>query len=290
MTSHTDYKSSCLNYLHQALPPTVASIKSSGDTHQNQAKAVNRAISEHRDVLVSQIAGGLSTSGCQQKLIVLQYCISVVSLEYRHAVWPYEYMSLSRRVGELWERFRSSAWDIPSKPDLQRITPPKIEGVLDTIKNTLVGAARDNQKNTTLNVFRDLRDIIDEINMVEDEVFTIGDTPYVIDFKSGFGSNEKGNMLRLRTVGKAYRLWNSDTRLLFLVRQEQNNNYLNVIKREGLWEVHCGSDAYAQIDEITGSNLSLIRENIIDFESDLSKGFLRDLGAHLSDLSSYLRW
>ena len=199
-------------------------------------------------------------------------------------------MSLSRRVGELWERFCSSAWDIPSKPDLQRITPPKIEGVLDTIKNTLVEAARDNQKNTTLNVFRDLRDIIGEINMVEDEVFTIGDTPYVIDFKSGFGSNEKGNMLRLRTVGKAYRLWNSDTRLLFLVRQEQNNNYLNVIKREGLWEVHCGSDAYAQIDEITGSNLSLIRENIIDFESDLSKGFLRDLGAHLSDLSSYLRW
>ena len=290
MTSLTDYKSSCLNYLHEALPATVDSIKSGGDTHQSQAKAVNRSISEHRDALVSQIPSGLSTNECQQRLIVLQYCISVVSLEYRHAVWPYEYMALSRRVGELWERFCSSAWDIPSKPDIQRITPPHFERVIDTIRNTLLEAARDNQQNTVLNIFSDLRDLIGEINMIEDEVFTVGDTPYVIDFKSGFGSNEKGNMLRLRTIGKAYRLWNPDTHLLFLVRQEQNNNYLNVIKREGLWEVHCGPDAYATIDEITGSDLSLIREKIIDFESDLSEGFLRDLSAHLSDLSSYLRW
>ena len=290
MTSLADYKSSCLDYLHEALLPTVGSIKSGGDTHHNQAKSVNRAISDHRDALVSQIPSGLSTKEHQQRLIVLQYCIAVASLEYRHDVWPYEYMALSRRVGELWERFCSSAWDTPSKPDLQRIKPPTFEGVLDTIGKTLLEAAGDYQKNTVSNIFGDLRDIIGEINMVEDEVFTVGDTPYVIDFKSGFGSNEKGNMLRLRTVGKAYRLWNHDTRLLFLVRQEQNNNYLDVIKREGLWDVHCGPEAYAKIDEITGSNMSLIREQIVDFEADLSEGLWTDLSSHLSDLSSYLRW
>ena len=247
-------------------------------------------ISEHRDTLVSQIPNRFPSKKRQQRLIVLQYCISVASLEYRHAVWPYEYMALSRRVGELWERFCRSAWDIPSKPNIQRIEPPEFEIVLDTIKKNLLEAARDNKKDTVLSIFGDLRDIIGEINMNEDEVFTVGDMPYVIDFKSGFGSNEKGNMLRLRTVGKAYRLWNYETCLLLLVRQEQNNNYLEVIRREGLWDVHCGPDAYAKVDEITGSNMSYIREQIVNFEADLSEFFWRDLSTHLSDLSGYLRW
>ena len=290
MTNLADYKSRCLDCLHEALSPLVDGIKSGGDTHQNKAKSVNRAIYDHRDALVSQIPGGLSTKERQQRLIVLQYCISVVSLEYRHAVWPYEYMSLSRRVGELWERFCSSAWDTPSKPNLQRITPPVFEGVLDTIGKLLLELARDDQKDTVSSIFGNLRNIIGEINMVEDEVFTLDGTPYVIDFKSGFGSNEKGNMLRLRTIGKAYRLWNPDTHLLFLVRQEQNNNYLEMIKREGLWEVHCGPDAYARIDGITGSNMSVIREHIVDFKTDLSENFWSDLDSHLSDLSGYLRW
>lgn len=290
MTALSTHKSSFLDYLHETLPREVAEIKAVGGPHQNQAKAVNKAISEHRNELVSKIPSALTTDERQQILIVLQYCISVVSLEYRHAVWPYEYMALSRRVGELWERFCCSAWDIPSRPNLERITPPSFEVVLNNINQNLLGAASQEGKEAVGRIFDDLRDIIGEINMVEDEVFTLDNTPHVIDFKSGFGSNEKGNMLRLRTVGKAYRLWNPETKLLFLVRQEQNNNYLKVIKREGLWDVHCGRDAYAQIDAITGSNMNLIRDEVVDFEADLSNGFWGDLNSHLSDLSGYLRW
>ena len=290
MTSLLEYKAECLEYLHGHLPQAVAAIEASGDTHQNQAKAVNRTISDHRDFLIARLPEGISESDRQQRLIVLQYCISVVSLEYRHAVWPYEYMALSRRVGELWERFCSSAWDTPSRPHLQRIPSPSFEGVLGTINENLLNATNEGQREVVASTLGDLRDIIGEINMVEDEVFSLEGVPHVIDFKSGFGSNEKGNMLRLRTVGKAYRLWNPETKLLFLVRQEQNNNYLEVIKREALWDVHCGADAYDQIDSITGSNMKYVREEIIDFETDLSEGFWSDLGSHLADLSGYLRW
>ena len=121
-------------------------------------------------------------------------------------------------------------------------------------------------------------------------MFTLDGTPHIIDFKSGFGSNEKGNTLRLQTVGHAYKLWNPDTKLLLLVRQEQNNNYLNVIKRSGLWDVRCGDEAYAAIDELTSSNVQALRSQVIDFQSDLSDEFWNDLSSHLSDMASYLQW
>lgn len=283
-------KQSLLDYFHSNLPPQVEGISSSGESHQNKAKQVNRLISDHRDYLAANIGKGASATLRQEQLIILQYAVSVVSLEYRHAVWPYEYMALSRRVGELWERFCSAAWDIPSRQKVERISPPNFPGVFAKIETSLLEYSQDERKESTAAILEDLRDLIGEINMVEDEVFLVDSNPYVIDFKSGFGSNEKGNMLRLRTVGKAYKLWNPATELLFLVRQEQNNNYLNVIKREGLWSVHCGQDAYDKIQELTGAQMNKIRDEVVSFEDDLSGHFWDDLNAHLADLSGYLKW
>ena len=285
-----DTKRTYLEYFHDKIPPHVDDISSSGETHQNKAKRVNKVISDHRDLLVSQIDGNAPLEERQERLLVLQYAVSVVSLEYRHAVWPYEYMALSRRVGELWERFCAAAWDIPSRPHVERTNAPKFTHVLSKIEAALLDHAQEARKAETADILENLRDLIGEINMVEDEVFSVDDNPHVIDFKSGFGSNEKGNMLRLRTVGKAYKLWNPDTELLFLVRQEQNNNYLNVIKNEGLWSVHCGRAAYDKIEELTGAPMNKIREQVICFEDDLSKRFWDDLNEHLSDLSGYLKW
>ena len=290
MTTLMDIKRHYLDQLHDALPAIVSEVKSGRGSHQNQAKSVNKSISELRESLVDQMPSDVSSDEKQNRLIILQYCVSVASLEYRHAVWPYEYMALSRRVGELWERFCSSAWDITSQPNVKRMEPPSFDDVLSRITDDILSASKDAERDSVAKTIDDIKDFIGEINMVEDEVFTVGNVPHVIDFKSGFGSNEKGNMLRLRAVGKAYRLWNRDTKLLFLVRQEQNNNYLEVIKREGLWDVHCGSDAYSQIDAITGSDMNEIRREVIDFESDLSAQFWSDLNSHLSDLSGYLRW
>jgi hypothetical protein len=77
-------------------------------------------------------------------------------------------------------------------------------------------------------------------------------------------------MLRLQTVGHAYRIWNSQTRLLLLVRQDENNNYLRVLRRLGLWEVHTGDNAYQQIADFTGAHIHTIRKEIINWKSDIS--------------------
>jgi hypothetical protein len=275
---------------HSSLSDPVKAIAARSESHQNKAKQVNKLISDMQDVLARQMTISGNQQEKQQALLVIQYCTSVISLEYRHMVWPYEYMALSRRVGELWERFCRAAWDQPSRQNVERMEAPSFASVGDALRNRLEGSLKEESKNSALPDIETLFQLVGEINMKEDEMFTLDGTPHIIDFKSGFGSNEKGNTLRLQTVGHAYKLWNPETRLLLLVRQEQNNNYLNVIKRSGLWDVRCGDAAYAAIDELTGSNVQALRSQVIDFQSDLSDAFWNDLSSHLSDLTSYLQW
>ena len=89
---------------HSRLADPVKAIAALTDTHQNKAKQVNKLISDMQNVLSRQMTISGNQQEKQQALLVIQYCTSVISLEYRHMVWPYEYMALSRRVGELWER------------------------------------------------------------------------------------------------------------------------------------------------------------------------------------------
>ncbi len=289
--SLTNLKATLLNEYKNYLTQAVQIIKATNHTHQEKAKQVNSLISDYQKTLKSQLGLFPSMQEHQQALLVLQYCTSLSSLEFRHQVWTYEYMALSRRVGELWERFCSATWDCPSRSTVSRIDPPSFEDVATKIRSRIVNHLTDvTSQNLILNEVKVLFELIGEINMREDEVFSVGNVPHVIDFKSGFGSNEKGNTIRLQTVGRVYKLWNPKTKLLFLVRQEENNNYLKLIKRSGLWDVQCGSEAYDKIDELTGSNIQYLRQEIINFEDDLSSSFWNDLSSQLSDLTAYLRW
>lgn len=285
-----DMKNTLFQKFHEELTTPVKQIASLNDSHQDKAKKVNKLISEIQKSLVEEMTTSGTEQEKQQAMLVIQYCTSVISLEYRHMVWPYEYMALSRRVGELWERFCRAAWDHPSRINVHRIEAPQFSTVGETLRNRLVESLREEFKTTAISDIETLFKLVGEINMKEDEMFMLEDVPHIIDFKSGFGSNEKGNTLRLLTVGQAYKLWNPDTKLLLLVRQEQNNNYLNVLKRSGLWDVRCGDSAYDAIDGFTGSNVVSLRKEVIDFEKDLSKFFWDDLSSHLSDLTSYLKW
>lgn len=289
MTLQTQ-KTAIFQHYHNVLAAPVQGIVAQKDTHQNKAKLVNKLISDEQIALISATNFSDDAHKKQQSLLVLQYCTSVVSLEYRHTVWPYEYMALSRRVGELWERFCRAAWDHPSLPNVTRMEAPLFSEVGTIIRTRIESYIADEAKAEAISDLNTLFELVGEINMNEDEMFISNNIPHIIDFKSGFGSNEKGNTLRLQTVGRAYKLWNPDTRLMLLVRQEQNNNYLNVIKRSGLWDVRCGDAAYDAIDELTGSNIKEIRSTVIDFENDLSQQFWGDLSSHLSDLTSYLKW
>jgi hypothetical protein len=283
-------KNEILSVFQEKLSIEVPRIVRGNGTRKEKAKEIN-ALAGAIKTIVSEQVTKMPIGERPNYALILQYCFSVASLEYRHMVWPYEYMAFSRRVGELWEAFCRAAWDYPSRPGVARITTPDFAAVRDT----LITRMKDNigthhKRDELLEDVNTLFEIIGEINMREDKVFSVDQIPYVIDFKSGFGSNEKGNTSRLLTVGKAYRIWNKDTRLLLLVRQDENNNYLNVLRRSGLWEVHTGTNAYQQISELTGADLQTIRDTVINWQADLSNSLYEYLKNQPTDLTSYLTW
>jgi len=283
-------KVNILNDFHRSLEDVVAGIVAEHSTPKEKAQKVNALVNGVKTALAPQLLQ-FSDKERTEPALVLQYCYTVASLEYRHKVWPYEYMTFSRRIGELWEAFCSTAWDFPKQTDVKRIAPPDF----DKVRSALMKRLRNNvgkheKREEILEDVNTFVNIVGEINMVEDEVFTVKGIPHVIDFKSGFGSNEKGNMLRLQTVGRAYRIWNNETRLLLLVRQDDNNNYLKVLRKSDLWSVYTGDAAYQQITEITGANMAQVRHDIINWESDLTPQFLQYLKNQPTDLTSYLAW
>lgn len=290
MTATSLSKAEVLSHFHDRVRRRVDEIGASSSTREENARLVNRLVNETKTALFDELQ---LPDGCDRQLakLIIQYCYSVVSLEYRHRVWPYEYMAFSRRVGELWEQFCSAAWDYPTRDAVKRIAPPEFEAVRGVLRRRIEANIAGNQnRDILMSDVVTLFDLVGDINMREDEVFAVNSVPHVVDFKSGFGSNEKGNMLRLQSVGQAYRLWNPETNLLLLVRQETNNNYLSVLKRMGLWSVHTGSDAYKKISELTGADMQWIRETIIDWPRDLSPEFLAFLKRQPRDLTTYLAW
>lgn len=282
-------KKEILEYFDNQITPSLIEITKSDSDQRVKAKLVNKAVNEAYttlDALIDEEANETK----QNSQIILNYCYAVKALDYRNSVWSYEYMALSRRVGELWERFCKAAWDHPTRPNVKRINAPSFEGVLAKIEDNILKNSKTELIEQTKTTISLVKDLVGSISMSEDEMFTVDDTPHIIDFKSGFGSNEKGNMLRLQAVGKAYKLWNADTNLLLLVRQLENNNYLNVMKRDGLWTVKCGDEAYSVIDELTGSDFTEIREVCVDFDSDFSDNFKRMIGQQQGNLKSYFVW
>jgi len=283
-----ELKLELLRYFHEELRSVATEIAPRPLSPQKKAQTINSLCGALRTKLSERVRA-LPISERPNYSLVLQYCYSVASLEYRHCVWPYEYMSFSRRVGELWEAFCSAAWDYPSRVGVTRIQPPDFRTVRKVLLNRIQTNVGNHDKRKE--IFEDidtLFEIIGDINMYEDEVFTVDGLPHVIDFKSGFGSNEKGNMLRLQTVGNAYRIWNHNTRLLLLVRQEQNNNYLRVLRRLGLWEVHTGDQAYKQVSAFTGADFDSVRATVINWKADLSSELYQYLNN--ANLISYLTW
>ena len=283
-------KQTIFNQLHTNLEPKVNNILSMNSSPQNKAKLVNKCVTQQRNQIISSV-GRLPICDRGTAALIIQYCCTVAFLEYRHRVWPYDYMTFSRRIGELWEAFCKTAWEYPVDSSVERISPPDFAEIRQVLQHRLESNLGNHENSRE--IIRDIEilfDIIGNINMKEDEVFTKSGVPHVIDFKSGFGSNEKGNTLRLITVGRAYKIWNQNTRLMLLVRQEVNNNYLEVLRKTGVWEVYTGLDSYRMIDEMTGSSIYNVRNSIIDWRADLSQGFIRDLESQPGNLTSYLSW
>lgn len=276
--------------LHDRLKPKIERIENLDLTHQQKAQDANALVADERSKL-ERLISAMPTGERGTAALVIQYCCTVVGLEYRHRVWPYEYMAFSRRIGELWEAFCRTAWTYPIDPTVTRMDAPDFAKVREDLLERITGNLGAHKN--TAEIMEDvstLFEIVGEVNMREDEVFKKCGIPHVIDFKSGFGSNEKGNMLRLLTVGRAYRIWDHRTKLMLLVRQNDNNNYLTVLLRSGLWEVYTGADTYNKIKEITGADIASVRDNVINWRADLSPEFYNYLKSQRTDLTTYLAW
>lgn len=268
---------------------------------QSRAGSVNKAVIATRDTLISNIVQQArqekwpidATLRC---ILLTTYASYVSMIGLRNAVWEYEYMAFSRRIGELWEPFCKLCFEYPIK-ELSLFVPPlfsevkkmmsdEIEGHIDALKITA------EQKAELKKYYGKVWALVTsgEIKLELDLHFVQNKQRYNVDFKSGFGSNEKGNTNRLLLVATIYANLEQNYSCLLLVRspEDQNNHYFQTLKNSGIWSAYCGDETYVQIRKFTGFDLKAwITENI-DWKADLSKATVGHLKKN--DLLKYLVW
>lgn len=230
------------------------------------------------------------TLDCRLRLF---YCSLVVNLESRNQVVAYDYMDFARRIGEVWEAFCKICWEAPVTDQMKRLTSPTFSTVKTELLEAfakLVAEGRAKNGEVLIREYNRAVELLGNINLKEDEYCSLGERRLVIDFKSGFGSNEKGNTERLLTVAKIFGTLPEAHECILVVRAAEGdgNSYLQVLKSSGLWKVCCGTEAYQFIQEVTGFDLSdWIRKNV-DFPGDMETSAY----AHLKQegLTKYLAW
>ncbi len=232
------------------------------------------------------------------KMLMLDHCKNIVMLESRNEVWPYEYMAFSRRVGEIWESFCMLCFEYPIK-NIELFIPPLFTEVKEDLHNEVEEyidklEITNKQKKELKRYYNKVWKLVasGEIKLELDLHFITEDGEKVnVDFKSGFGSNEKGNTNRLLMVATVYHnIDDEDYECTLLVRSEedQNNHYFQILKNSNVWNGYCGEDAYRKIQKYTGFNLKNWISNHINWEEDFNKESLKHFKE--KDLIKYLTW
>lgn len=284
-----------------------ASTKISGNIEErNYISIVNRTVRKLQDKQVKEMFDRAEKENwCQKKIIdtvlMIRYTANIAMIEQRNKIWPYDYMSFSRRIGELWEPFCKELFAHSIK-ELKVIEPPSFEAVqtkikADTKKYIDSLPIDDAMKRTLQYYYNTPWSIVDsggiklkldlhfsQKNSLQEEI------QYHCDFKSGFSSNEKGNTNRLLSVASIYHAYNKKDRMVMFIRQreEENNHYLQSLKNSGYWEVFCADEAYEKMKEFTGFDLRKWLDDNACWKDDINK----DLGQYLqkNNLLKYLTW
>lgn len=272
----------------------------SSSAHKQNAKKVNNSIVKRREEILKayeeRIADTGATEGQLSDVLMINYTSYVAMLEYRNQAWPYEYMAFSRRIGELWEPFCKLPFAYPVN-DLELYDPPNFSSV----KHTIVEEFADYVE--ALDLEKEDREYIQEsysgvwgyvesgdINLSLDLHFEQNEVRYAVDYKSGFGSNEKGNTNRLLMVGSVYQQLPGPYKNLIFVRQEQdkNNNYLKKLQSSPFWDAYCAEEAYDKIREFSGFDLNAWMLKHMNWEDDISPEFRKYVLSN--NLEGYLTW
>lgn len=296
-----DNKTELLAYFRDRASEFLTNIKQKYAETQSdkRARAINECLNETKNKLITTILQQAEKENWthQEKLeclLMITYCNIVVMIESRNSVRPYEYMDFSRRVGELWDPFCKLCFYYPVN-DVSLFVPPLFSEVKKKLTDEIVDYI--NKLNISPEEKEELRKYYDkvwslvtsgEIQLELDLHFVSQGQKYVVDFKSGFGSNEKGNTNRLLLVASIYKNLSESYKCLLFVRAEENNSYFNTLKNSGIWDAYCGSEAYVKIREYSGYNLKGWIETNMEWEND----FKPETIAHFQELNllQYLLW
>jgi len=268
---------------------------------KDRASHINKASTEaYRQVVEGVRAKSAAESWDSEEqlsaLLMLNYANAVVMVETRNEVWPYDYMTFSRRIGELWQPFCKLCFEYPVST-VQPVIPPLFKDVKLALANEVEAYISELPISAAQHI--ELKAYYDkvwalvnsgEINLALDLHFQFDSTQFAVDFKSAFGSNEKGNTNRLLLVASIYRAFDKDSRCLLWVRAEedQNNAYFRTLQRSGIWEAFCGDETYDQISHYSGFNLREWMRSNVDWLTDLDTSTAK----HIVDsgLGRYVEW
>ncbi|WP_288668102.1 hypothetical protein [uncultured Akkermansia sp.] len=296
-------KKEILNYFRRKSEIKYNEIQNShiiSDQKKN-ASIINRdiaCISSNLKSAIINASSKWSKNNLLNNILMITYCSYVVMIEYRNKVWPYEYMTFSRRIGELWDPFCRICFENTVRENLQMVSPKKFEEVAMDLKqemndylNTM--AINNEEKYKLLDLYEKVWSLLTsgEIKLELDLHFKKDDIYYHVDFKSGFQSNEKGNTNRLLLVANIYKnILKTKNKCLLFVRSNEcdNNHYLKTLINSNLWDVYCGNDTYEKIYEFTGFNLKDWISQYIHWDED----FTAETYKYLIDnnLTKYLTW
>ncbi|MCD4745160.1 MAG: hypothetical protein K8R58_02550 [Bacteroidales bacterium] len=109
--------------------------------YKQRATAINKSLIETKGNLISTLLQQATKEKWtnRQKLesvLMITYTNYIVMLESRNEVWPYEYMTFSRRIGELWEPFCKLCFAYPIN-NLTLFIPPLFLDVKQKLSNEI---------------------------------------------------------------------------------------------------------------------------------------------------------
>lgn len=294
-------KTELLHYYRSRAEEFLSEIKLTfGSTqYKEQASAINKSLIETKDILLAtllQTAENEKWSN-QEKLesiLMITYTNYIVMLESRNDVWPYEYMTFSRRIGELWEPFCKLCFAFPINKVTLFIPPlfsevkkklsDEIEVYIDKLKIS------KEEKEQLKKYYYKVWGLVTsgEIKLELDLHFIYNNQKFVVDFKSGFGSNEKGNTNRLLLVASIYQNLEDNYKCMIFVRADENNHYFQTLKNSGIWDAFSGADAYNQMNLFSGFDIKSWIELNVNWERDFKKETMQFFKQN--NLDQYLIW
>lgn len=292
-----DYKSELLKVFREKADEYYLELSNKNKNYKEKASEINKKITIYKNERLDKIIDmKINDKEKLNAILMTTYVSNVIMLEYRNKMWNYEYMTFSRRIGEIWEPFCKLPFYYPVK-ELELYEPPTFAQIQESLRTKIHTYIEkldiiSEEKEELIKYFHEVWLLVGSgsINLGLDLHFKQNGIYYDVDYKSGFSSNEKGNTNRLLLVASIYKSLPDTHKNLMFVRQpeEENNHYLQTLKNSPYWEVYCADEAYNKIKEFTGFDMKNWMDLHMTWVDDISPEFRKYLNDN--DLIKYLTW